>query len=269
MIPAPIRRGLQHLTRMKPAFIIIGAQRAGTTSLYNYLCAHPAILAARRKEMHFFNRGFGQGLQWYWTQFPAWIERRSRWGKRTLTGESTPEYMFHPHAAVRIRQTLPGVKLIILLRNPVDRAFSHYQRGRRVGYESLSFEDALEQEPARTEGEREKMLADPDYYSENYRHYSYLARGVYADQLDRWFDVFPREQFLILKSEEFYAGPAALVNEVFVFLDVSPWTLTAYKKYNQMAYAAMDPATRARLGAFYAPHNARLYEVLGHDLGWD
>lgn len=269
MIPAPIRQGLQHLTRLKPTFIIIGAQRAGTTSLYNYLCAHPAILPARRKELHFFNRGFAQGMQWYRAQFPAWIDHREHWGKRTLTGESTPAYLFHPLAADRMRQTLPDVKLIALLRNPIDRAFSHYHHGLRVGYETLPFEDAIAREPARIEREREKMLADPGYYSEGYRNYSYLARGMYADQLERWFELFPRERFLILKSEAFYADPAAILNKTFAFLGVSSWKLAAYETYNRADYAAMNPVTRARLVDYYAPHNARLYDLLERDLGWE
>jgi hypothetical protein len=269
MIPAPIRRGLQHVTRIKPSFIIIGAQRAGTTSLYNYLCEHPAILPARRKEVHFFNRNFAHGTQWYWAQFPAWIEHRDRWGKRTLTGESTPAYVFHPLAAQRVRQTLPDVKLIVLLRNPVDRAFSHYRHGLREGYESLPFGEALALESARTDPIRQRMKADPDYYDADYLFYSYRARGIYADQLARWFDVFPREQFLIDTSEAFYADPAAVMNDTFAFLSVSPWTLPDYPAYNQTERAEMDPAIRAELAAFYAPHNARLYALLGRDLGWN
>jgi hypothetical protein len=161
MIPAPIRQGLQHLTRLKPAFIIIGAQRAGTTSLYSYLCAHPAILPARRKELHFSNRGFAQGMQWYRAQFPAWIDHRERWGKRTLTGESTPAYLFHPLAAGRIQQSLPDVTLIALLRNPVDRAFSHYQHGLRAGYESLMFERQLPTKPPGSRANARKCWTIP------------------------------------------------------------------------------------------------------------
>lgn len=261
-----LRRTLAQRTRMKPAFMIIGAQRGGTTSLYNYLCEHPRILPAREKEIHFFDKAYERGPDWYAAFFPSWL---AHLGQRAITGEATPYYLFHPLAPERIHAHFPQMKLIVLLRNPVDRAYSHYQYQVRLGNEVLSFEDALAQESERLHGEHARIEAETGYNSFAHQKFSYLTRGVYVDALARWFTFFPRDQFLILKSEDFYADPPAVLRRTFAFLDVQDWTLNTFTPFNQARYDDMHPDTRARLSAHFAPHNQRLYALLGEDFGWE
>src|SRR2546423_13513556 len=122
-------RRLTHKIRIIPDFLIIGGQKCGTTSLYYYLIEHPNIAPAVRKQMHFFDNRFKKGFGWYKSNFPTIF---SKWYKTFLhkqkfvSGEATPYYLFHPLAASRVHQFLPDVKLIVLLRNPVNRAYSHY-----------------------------------------------------------------------------------------------------------------------------------------------
>lgn len=281
--------GLYQITtsplRLMPEFIIIGAQKCGTTSLYYYLVEHSNIASAWRKELRFFDNNFKKGLAWYHGQFPFSIRRSYAQiihKQDLITGEASPDYFFHTHAPKRVRSILPQVKLIVLLRNPADRAYSHYRHQVARGRESLSFEKAITYEEERTRGEREKVEASETYYSYNYEHFSYISRGIYADYLQKWFNLFPREQFLILKSEDLYADPAAILKQTLRFLDVpevEPKRLKeGYEKYNNSESkehtkftppSKLDPEFRQRLVEFYKPHNARLYELLGRDFGWN
>ena len=258
--------------RMMPDFIVIGAMRCGTTSLYRYITDHPRIAPAFKKEVHFYDLHYADGLDWYRTHFPLKVSQRLSargYDPGFITGEASPYYLFHPGVPARVKQHSPDAKLLVILRNPVDRAFSHYQQQVRSGTEKLSFEEALEREEERLHGEVEKMLADERYNSYNHRHYSYVSRGVYADQLERWFQLFPREQFLIFNSEQLYREPAATMERVFRFLGVLPSSDGDYKQYNATGKSRMSPETRRRLVEYFAPHNERLFQLLGEDFGWD
>jgi Sulfotransferase domain len=251
---APGTRIAAFSSRQSPGFIIIGAQKGGTTSLYRYLTAHPDVGEASKKEVHFYDRAYKKGMSWYLAHFP---ER----GIFPLVGESSPSYLFHPKVPERIQHTLPEAKLIVLLRNPIDRAYSQYQmRLRRVG--TNSFEADLDHE-----FERLKMSSGP--LGPEKGEHAYLARGHYAEQLERWFAVFPREQLLILQSETFFAQPGIGLAQTLAFLDLRSWQPADYDVHNSGAYTDMHPETRARLAAYFAPHNQRLYELLGQDFGWD
>lgn len=269
-------RTITYPLRLMPDFIIIGVMRGGTTSLYNYLIEHSNIGSASMKEVHFFDNNFPKGLTWYRSQFPSYLHKyyRSRILKQDfITGEASPYYIFHPHAPKRIAASLPHVKLIALLRNPVDRAYSHYSHQVERGYEKLSFEEALLREEERTAGEGTKLAMREDYFSYNYLHYTYLARGIYVDQLQTWMNLFRREQILLIKSEDFYQDTPAILKQILVFLNVPNARLKEqkeeYQQYNSYTHTKMDPATRKRLIAYYEPHNARLYQLLGRDFGWD
>jgi hypothetical protein len=269
-------RGITTPFRLLPDFLIIGTQRGGTTSLYHYLQAHPGIHLANTKDTHFFDKKYSNGLTWYRAHFPTVWEKTyaQQVQKRSfVTGEASPSYLFHPPAPQRIAQVIPSVKLIVLLRNPVDRAYSQYYHAIELGHETRSFEEAIQGEEERTAQEREKLLKDERYHSHAYKHLSYLTRGIYVDQLQAWLRFFAREQFLILKSEDFYANPAATLKEIFTFLHL-PTIETQlgkkeYKQYNNNSYSKMDPAMRSRLVEYFRPHNARLYDLLSVDLGWD
>jgi hypothetical protein len=269
IIKAP--RVLTARIRVLPDFLIIGAQRSGTTSLQRYLIQHPCIAAAFRKEVHFFDRNLRKDITWYREHFPSCIYKyyvKTILQRQFMTGEATASYIFYPHAARLIFETLPKIKLIVLLRNPVDRAYSHYQHEVSLGYELLSFSEAIEREPERLDGEKAKMVADKSYDSYNYDHYSYLSRGVYADQLQDWLKRFLREQILILRSEDFFAEPNRILQQVIRFLELSGWELPNYKPYNAREYTTMDSRTRKRLIEYFEPQNKRLYDLVGRNFNW-
>lgn len=252
--PPPERLETAHL-RQPPDFIIMGTQRGGTTSLYHYLTEHPDIGAAFRKEVHFFDRYYDKGLEWYLAHFPMR-------GEFPIVGEASPYYLFHPDVPERAREAVPHAKFIALLRNPIDRAYSGYQMKVRRGVETLSFEDAIDKE-------RERLSGSDDPVSLPWRHYSYLKRGLYVDQLKRWMSVFPREQFLILKSEDFYENPGWVLNQTLEYLGLRSWNPASFKAYHLSEYAEVAPATRKRLAEYFAPYNQQLYAFVGRDFGWE
>jgi hypothetical protein len=256
--------------RSLPDFLIVGEAKCGTTSLYDDIVRHPLVREAAVKEVHFFDLRFHRGLDWYRTQFP--IQGGARNGGPAQhpirTGEASPYYMFHPHAMSRIRQALPDVKLIAMLRNPVERAYSQYQHEWRQRREMLSFEEAVVREPERLRGERERMLQDERYNSFAYRRQAYLARGIYADQLRRLRELFEPRQLLVLKSEDYFTAPDSTLERVFAFLELPPWQPRRFARRNAGNYASMDTRVRRSLMEYFAPHNARLYALLGVDLGW-
>ncbi|GAB4362496.1 MAG: sulfotransferase [Cyanophyceae cyanobacterium] len=243
-----------------PDFLIIGVQKGGTTSLYRYLLQHPQVAPAATKEVHFFDLHYGQGLDWYRAQFP---ELGSRRGDRpVLTGEASPYYVFHPLAAQRIQEVMPTAKLIVLLRNPVDRALSHYFHEVRWGFETLDLEAALACEGDRLAGEAERMLDDGSYQSFNYQHYSYLKRGRYGEQLKGWRSRFSASQILVLCSEQFYENPAATLDRVTAFLGLEPFEFGPFEAHNAGDYAPPEPGQRAQLQAYFQPHNEQLWRYL-------
>lgn len=252
-----------------PDFLIIGAQKAGTTYLYNLLSRHPSVevnphlSGVEQKELHFFDTMKYQkrGLSWYLEQFPS--------SEGKLTGEATPYYLFCPRVSYRVSKAIPEAKLIVLLRDPVDRAFSDYQNKVREGNELLSFEEAIRAEPKRISGEREKMFEDETYYSKPLRRYSYIARGRYHEQIAEWFSYFAREQFLILKSEELFATPRVVYEQVLAFLGLEPhWPGQAYEMNAGDYLEKVQPDTEKRLRTYFEPHNRKLYELLEQDFGW-
>lgn len=171
--------------RPLPDFLIIGTKRGGTTSLWNYLIQHPLVPrlfpAWNTKSAHYFEEHWGRGEAWYRSHFPTERHREAlqrRHGGPVRVGEAAPLYMFHPLAAQRVAALMPTVKLIVLLRDPVERAYSHWKERRTHGIEPLDFAAALAAEPERTAGERERLIAEPESFSEAYDWYTYRARGA-------------------------------------------------------------------------------------------
>jgi hypothetical protein len=214
MLPEAVKRPLRRVRaeyrqltaplRGLPSLLIIGTQKGGTTSLFNYLVEHPDVLPSLTKEVHYFDLNYRSGLPWYRARFPY---QRQLAGRITL--DATPYYMTHPLAPERAARLFPDIKLIALLRNPIDRAYSHYQHERRGGRESLSFGEALDREAERVAGEEERIRREPFYYSWNHHRYAYTGRGLYLEQLQRWTQHFPRSQLLVLQSEWLFRDPAA------------------------------------------------------------
>jgi len=236
-------------TGAMPDFLIIGARKCGTTFLYDLLTRHPCVEPAAKKELHYFDILFKeQGIDWYRRCFPG-----PRWkdGRRTITGEATP-YLTDPHVPQRIAKVLPQARLIALLRDPVQRAYSDYQQVARKGREPLPFEEAIEAEKRQT-----KVLR------------GYLSRSIYVGHLMRWSRVFAEDQMLVLKSEDFFERTQETLERVLDFLDVPMWEAEAPEKRNKGEYETqMAPATRQRLEEYFEPHNARIYEYLGVDFEW-
>jgi hypothetical protein len=258
-------RRLTRISRALPDFLIIGVQKGGTTSLFDYLSHHPNVLPAFRKEINYFDFNYPWGLNWYQANFPL---RRRLVSRQAITGEASPNYIFHPISPALIARTLPGIKLIVLLRNPVDRAYSQYHHMLRSKREVLSFDEAVAKEAERLRGEADRIAADLNYSEENYLTHSYLARGRYAEQISRLFDLFPRRNILILKSEDLFAAPAQVYHQTLAFLGLPEVDLPVYAVGNEGYYPAMDPGTRQKLTTYFKPYNEELYRLLDRDFGW-
>jgi len=249
--------------RPLPDFLILGAQKAGTTALYAYLRRHPEITGPSWKEVSYFDRHYARGPNWYRGNFPNLLRSRGE-----LVGEASPSYLFHPLGPERVRALVPEARLIALVRDPVDRALSHYNHELALGREPLSFEEALAAEETRLHGEVERLCGDPRYFSQAWWSHTYKSRGRYAEQLERWLAVFPREQLLIVPSEELLSEPERAHAQVLEFLGAPPQRLDAYPRVFERSYEGMKPETRAGLAAYFAEPNRRLYELLGRDLAW-
>jgi hypothetical protein len=271
--PAPTRvaRRSSRLTkraRILPSFLVIGAQRAGTTSFFSNLCEHPQVARPIEKELHFFNYDYWRGADWYRSFFPtAAAQRLARLSGSDLVGaEATPYYLYHPAVPRRVAETVPDAKLVVLLRNPVDRAYSHYHKMRRMGFEWLSFEKALAVEERRLAGSEELLIADPLYRNQHHRRHSYFARGVYVDQLARWLAYFPRNQLLVLMAEDFFSRPADIYAQTLDFLGLAQHQWADRRVGTPPAYEPLDVSLRASLEQRYLEPNARLARLLGRNV---
>ena len=260
--------------RILPSWIVVGAQRSGTSSLYEYLVSHPLVLRAATEEIHYFDYNYHRGMKWYRGHFATRLHGRfiARGRRREpVTGEATPYYMAHPLALQRIAKDLPRVKILVVLRNPVERAYSHFNHERNLGREPLqSFEEALDREPERLKGEVERILArQPSYYSFAHQNFSYLTRGHYAQEMERIFELFPRQSVLVMSSERLSKEPAIVYAEVLAFLGLPQHTLRRFPRHSALRYPPMDPAVRARLQTIFAPENDRLFKLVNADFGWN
>lgn len=260
LLPRLARTGrrLTASRRCRPSFLIVGAQKGGTTSLFDYLAEHPDVRPPRYKEVHYFDRDADRPLSHYLSSFPL---------GDAVTGEATPYYLFHPYVAERVAKALPDMKLIAMLRDPVDRAMSHHNHNLAMGMEDLPLEEALDAEAERLAG-AEAQLAQPGVLHAAHRHHSYLARGRYAEQLERFYAHFPREQILVLSSEDFFADPASGYAETLRFLGLPAFDPGRMTARNARSYEGMAADLRERLRARFTDDNARLYALVGRDFGW-
>tara|TARA_B110000196_G_C21027665_1_gene605996 strand:+ start:132 stop:989 length:858 start_codon:yes stop_codon:yes gene_type:complete len=248
--------------RKLPEFIIIGCARSGTVALNKYLNQHNDIEMASRKEVHFFNKDihYEQGLNWYKSFFPIKI-----FNKKIISGEATPDYIYNPKVPKRIKKILPNVKLIVVLRDPIDRAYSHYHYMKRTGRENLTFEDAIKGEEDRIGNERKLEKFDGD----NYRRYSYLDRGLYLKQIQNWRKIFSKNQILIIKNEDLEENLESTLNDVFIFLNVKKQLIPNKKKFNVGQYPPIKEETKIKLISHFKEHNKKLEEFLDRKLNWN
>ncbi len=244
----------------QPNFIIIGTIKGGTSSLYNYICTHPQVLPAIQKEVHFFDTHFNKGIDWYLAHFPAIPT-----DKNLLTGEASPNYMYFQRAAKQLFNYFPNTKLIVVLRNPIDRVVSHYYMAKRHGQHGRSLEEVIAKETSLLKKIENNPKANAKLL-EPAR--GYLSFSLYVYFLKKWMTFFPREQFLILQSEEMYEGPEATMKQVFEFLELPDYQINQYRKYCPGSYSPIDKNTRETLSELFRPHNQRLEKYLGRQFNW-
>lgn len=261
-----------HWLHTYPDFLIIGAAKCGTSSLYDHLMQHPCIGQSLAKQIHFFDRYFDRKTSWYKVCFPFiwekfYVEKLLK--KKFATGEATAHYMTHPLAAKRAFEIVPNAKIIVMLRNPVDRAYSHYNMEKANYNEELSFEEVIEQENTRIAGEFEKMLKNENNSGVNYPHRAYIKSGEYLDQIKRWMEYYPKGQFLFIKTEEFNKDPSGIYHQVLKFLGLPPHELPVYEKIRKRKYEKMNSETRKKLLEYFKPFNEKLYEYLEKNFHWD
>ena len=238
-----------------PNFIIIGCQRCGTTSLYTYLAQHPQILTPIKKEMDFFSWHFDRGIDWYLAHFPPMPP-----GEQFLTGEASPSYFDSREAPERLYSLFPDAKLIVLLRNPVDRAISQFYRLTDLNWEARSLDRVISDEIERLNQNPEYIIGEEPG--------NYLARGRYIEFIKNWRTFFPPEQLLILKSEDFYAGAATTVKQVLKFLDLPEYQLSEYQNANPGSYQPVNESVRDWLRDYFRPYNQQLEEYLSTNFNW-
>ncbi|NES04497.1 MAG: tetratricopeptide repeat protein [Okeania sp. SIO2F4] len=251
----------QNLAKISaPNFLIIGVKKGGTTSIYHYLIQHPQILPAIKKEIDFWSFYFHRGLDWYRAHFPAIPE-----SEKFLTGEASPSYFDAPDIPARLFHFFPKIKLIVLLRNPVDRTISNYYHEVRSNAENMSVEEVINSRLEKLIKISSSLVKEKDYW--NYQG-DYIASSVYLDWLKKWLNIFPREQLLILPSEEFYSDPKTTMKQVFNFLGLQDYQIQNYPKLNSGSYSSISESLRQKLNDYFQPHNQRLEEYLGMKFNW-
>lgn len=252
-------RRLTSFLRKDPDFMLIGAGKAGTTSLEYYLTQHPKIESTTVKEIHYFDYGFKNGKGWYKSHFPTIFNKN-------ISGDCTPNYLDHPVAVERIKTQFPKMKFIVILRDPIERAYSQYQHTKRNGDESLTFEDAIKQESQRLQGEIDKIKNDPLYPGTNYNKYSYLERSKYYPQLKKWFEFFDKTQFLILQYETAFIDPKKTMNIIFRFLNLDSFENIKFNIQNTGGnYEKLDSETQNKLKKLFHPFNLKLKKLVNID----
>lgn len=258
--------------RVLPELLICGGQRCGTTSMYKALVQQPTVFRpVWRKGVHYFDVGYEHDLAWYRAHFPLKAQLRHaarRHGTRALSFESSPYYLFHPLAADRIAAELPAVKLIVLVRDPVERAYSAHAHEFARGYEDLDFEAALEAETERLRGEDERLRAEPTYRSHAHRHQAYRSRGEYAPQLERIAGLFGRERIRVVDSHRFFSEPEHEFADILAWLGVTPAVNTVFERHNARPRPRLAENLRTRLEAHFEPFDADLESWLGHVPSW-
>ncbi len=254
--------------RHYPDFIIIGAQKSGTGSLYSYLRQHPQLVPSSKKEIHFFDGGllpgvdnYLKGVKWYKAHFPIKIRKTG-----LFAFEASPLYIFSPLAPKRIYSFSSEIKLIILLRNPTERAISHYFHEKRKGRESLPILEAFEMEEERLK----EAIAKNEYKSEPFIRHSYKRRGLYLDQIKRYLEYFAREQILVLNSEEFFSNPGNVLQKVFEFVGVGTDFNVPDLKSRNVAKNKIDvaPEVYDYLDSYFESHNEALFSFLDERFSW-
>ena len=257
-------RGRLRGTQTLPDFVLIGGQRCGTTSMFAYLCAHPMVGAPLLKEVHYFDLNAHRPPSWYLGHFPA----RSSLPSGGVTGEASPYYLLHPAVPRRLEALLPDTKVLVLLRDPVERALSHHRHEVAKGHEDLSFPEAVAAEERRIGDDLARLAEDDAFHSHAVMHHTYVTRGQYADQLERWAAVVGRDRMLVRNADTFFADPDATYNEVLAWLGLPAHHLDAYEARNTYRRSPMDEGLRSELAARFAESNRRVADWVDGTEDW-
>jgi hypothetical protein len=266
--------------RPLPDFLIIGAKRGGTTSFYYDLLRHSRVCplfprpdhlpkASPTKGIHYFDSNFWRGERWYRSHLPSTRVRRSyAHGAPVVAGEASPYYLFHPAAAERAASLVPEAKIIVVLRDPVQRTYSHWKERRRNQVEELDFAAALRAEDDRIGADEDRLARDPRFHSYAHEQLSYARQSEYAPALERWYRHFPASRILALASEDYYADPEAALGRTQQFLGLPPERLASGTVRNAAAGSELDPALTQQLAERFAASNSRLTELTGRSFAW-
>ncbi|MGH3156982.1 MAG: sulfotransferase domain-containing protein [Streptosporangiaceae bacterium] len=261
--------------RILPGFLMVGPPRCGTTSMYDTLSQHPAVahpLLSWTREVHYFDNNYHRGMAWYQSHFPlrARAARAAHAvGAQPMAFESSPYYILHPLAPERILRDLPGVKLMVQLRDPIERAFSSHAYSISVGCDTETFERALELEDSRLEGEVERLMEDPSFPSLAHRHHSYRTRGHYVDHLEHLEKLFGRDRIHVVDSADFFTDPKPTYDGVLKYLGLPNVGYPDFKHLNARSRPApMPDSVRAELEDHFRPYNERLIKWLGWKPSW-
>ena len=259
---------------MLPSFLLVGGQRCGTTSLHRALTAHPQVFGATfHKGVNYFDLNYHRPIDWYRGHFPRLEPARRRAavlgeGTEPMATESSGYYLYHPLAPERIARDLPEARLIMMVRDPVERAYSAYKHEVARGFESESFERALELEESRLAGEEERLATEPGYLSYPHRHSAYLARGRYAEQLRRLHRAVGPDRVLLVEAERFFADPEPVYAEVIEFVGLRRWRPATFEQHNARPGSALSELVRQELAEYFRPHDDDLEQLLGRPLAW-
>lgn len=279
-LPAPaisgLRAGIERFgevtstARLLPDFVVVGAQRSGTTSLYRMLSEHPAVVRpTASKGIGYFDVNYERGPRWYRGHFPFALTAALRsHPHKPRVFESSGYYSYHPFAAERLARDIPGVKLLMMVRDPVERAYSAHRHELMRGFETEEFVRALELEPARIEGELEKMAVQPGYDSYHLRHHSYLGRSRYAQQIKRIRRAVGGENLYVLDADAFFADPHSEFAALQRWLGLPLWQPAEVKAENARPRSPMDPALRQQLLDYFEPYDRELVTLMGKVPTW-
>ena len=251
--------------RVLPDFLIIGAKRCGTTSMFFNLPKHPSILKSHHDNMGFFNDNFHLGQNWYKSFFVTKSHKKNiekKYG-RCLSFDTTTTYMENKSTAENVKRIKSDMKIIVMLRNPVDRAYSQYNRTIKDDTELRIFEDVINNEI--------KKLNENKYNTiETKRNESnYVKKGLYYEQLKPWFEIFPNKNIGVFSTEEFKKDGQKTYNEIFSFLDLPEYIIKDNKIMEKGDYSPIDKETRTVLSNFYELHNEKLFKLIGKRFDWN
>ena len=256
--------------RVIPDFLVIGAKRCGTTSLYQHLSEHPCISRSPHDNIGFFNENYHLGINWYKSLFPTvfYKKKMESKNKQCLFFDVTSTYMEEELTAKNVYEVNPNQKIIVILRNPVDRAYSHYHVNVKEKSEKRSFEDAVFEEMNRIKSERiiQNKNKNLRVFTPNNIHY--LKKGFYALQLKSWFKIFPREQILVLSTEEFQEDQNLIYKKIFDFLNIPNMKIKSIEKMEKGNYIPMKHDTRNLLLDYFRQCNHELFELINSEFDW-